>query len=110
LGVEKAGAGSALATHYMAEAMRRYFADRSRYLGDPDFFDVPKSLLLDPNYVNERRNTIDPDHATASSLISPGLPETSSRLGERFFLYLAAPRSIPSGHGDRSTTCLSVRV
>ena len=74
-GFEKAGAGSALATHYMAEAMRRYFADRSRYLGDPDFFDVPNSALLNPNYVTERRNSIDPEHATASLLISPGLQE-----------------------------------
>ncbi len=74
-GFEKAGAGSALATHYMAEAMRRYFADRSRYLGDPDFVAVPSSSLLDPNYLRERRNTIDPEHATASSLISPGLPD-----------------------------------
>jgi gamma-glutamyltranspeptidase/glutathione hydrolase len=72
-GFEKAGPGSALTTHYMAEAMRRYFADRSRYLGDPDFFRVPTSLLLDPKYIAMRRQTIDPERASRSIDISPGL-------------------------------------
>ena len=40
-GYEKAGAGSASVVHYMAEAMRRFFADRSEYMGDPDFVKVP---------------------------------------------------------------------
>jgi gamma-glutamyltranspeptidase/glutathione hydrolase len=71
-GFDKAAAGSALATHYMAEAMRRYFADRSRFLGDPDFFSVPTNALLDPKYVAARRQTIDPQRATPSSDISPG--------------------------------------
>lgn len=70
-GFEKAGAGSALATQYMAEAMRRYFADRSRYLGDPDFFNVPTSFLLDAQYIALRRQTIDPERATPSKDISP---------------------------------------
>jgi gamma-glutamyltranspeptidase/glutathione hydrolase len=74
-GFEKAGAGSALATHYMSEAMRRFFADRSRYLGDPEFCSVPTSLLLEPKYIAARRRTIDPLRATSSAAISPGLPE-----------------------------------
>jgi gamma-glutamyltranspeptidase/glutathione hydrolase len=71
-GFEKGGAGSALATHYMAEAMRRYFADRSRYLGDPDFCTVPKTGLLGRNYIAQRRATIDPAKATPSADIAPG--------------------------------------
>jgi len=80
-GFEKTGAGSALATHYMAEAMRRYFADRSRYLGDPDFYPVPVSALLDPKYIASRRRTIDPEHATPSTEISPAalLPSESQQ-------------------------------
>ncbi len=73
-GFEKAGAGSAVATHYMAEAMRRYFADRSQYLGDPDFQPVPVLGLLDPRYISARRESILPDHATPSSALGPGLP------------------------------------
>lgn len=70
--LQAAGAGSAQATHYMAEAMRRYFADRSRYLGDPDFYPVPAAALLDPNYIASRRQSIDPNHATPSASLSFG--------------------------------------
>lgn len=70
-GFEKGGPGSAIATHYMAEAMRRYFADRSRYVGDPDCCSVPTSLL-DPKYIAMRRQTIDSEHASRSINISPG--------------------------------------
>ena len=68
-GFEKSGAGSAVAVHYMAEAMRRYFADRSQHLADPDFFKVPLTSLLDPNYIRKRRASIDPERATPSSEI-----------------------------------------
>ena len=77
---EKTGAGSARTIHYMAEAMRRYFADRSRYLGDPDFFPVPAFFLLDPKHIASRRQSIDPDHATPSTAVLPGsLPPHESR-------------------------------
>jgi gamma-glutamyltranspeptidase / glutathione hydrolase len=73
-GYEKTGAGSAGTYHYLAEAMRRYFADRNDYLGDPDFVKNQISSLLDPAYVQARRATIDPEHATPSDLVNPGLP------------------------------------
>jgi gamma-glutamyltranspeptidase/glutathione hydrolase len=71
-GYEKAGAGSAAATHYVAEVMRRYYADRSQFLGDADFVKVPISGLLNKSYLVKRRTTIDPDHATPSSQLQPG--------------------------------------
>jgi len=71
-GYEKSGAGSALSLHYEAEAMRRYFADRAEYLGDPDFVKVPVSGLLNPQYIASRRATIDPAKATPSSQIRAG--------------------------------------
>lgn len=67
----ESGAGSAQTTHYMTEAMRRYFSDRSRYLGDPDFFLSP-TFLLQPDYIAARRQTIDPNHASLSTAIAPG--------------------------------------
>jgi gamma-glutamyltranspeptidase/glutathione hydrolase len=73
-GYEKSGAGSAAAIHYMAEVMRRFYADRSQYLGDPDFFKVPIKGLLDPSYIQKRRASIDPQHATPSQQIRPGGP------------------------------------
>jgi gamma-glutamyltranspeptidase / glutathione hydrolase len=71
-GYEKAGAGSAASIHYVAEAMRRFYADRSEYFGDPDFFKVPGFKLLDPRYLSSRRASIDPQHATPSQHIRPG--------------------------------------
>jgi gamma-glutamyltranspeptidase/glutathione hydrolase len=68
----KSGAGSASALHYEAEAMRRYFADRSQYLGDPDFVKVPLVALIDPAYIIKLRNSIDPLKATPSSQVRPG--------------------------------------
>src|ERR1700733_12164615 len=72
-GYEKFGAGSAASYHYIAEVMRRYFADRSKYLGDPDFVNVPVTALLAPAYIDSRRATIRPDSATPAEQIAPGL-------------------------------------
>ena len=71
-GYEKAGPGSAASIHYVTEVMRRFYADRSEYFGDPDFYPVPVRKLLDPHYIASRRGTIDPAHATPSSQIRPG--------------------------------------
>ncbi len=73
-GYEKSGSGSAAAIHYVAEVMRRSFADRSQYLGDADFVKVPVQGLLDPAYLRQRRESIDPQHATPSDQLSAGKP------------------------------------
>lgn len=73
-GYQKSGAGSAAAIHFVAEAMRRYYADRSEYLGDPDFVKVPVAGLLDRGYIRRRRASIDPDYATPSTTVLPGGP------------------------------------
>lgn len=74
-GFEKHGAGSAASIHWMAEVMRRFFADRSEYLGDPDFVRIPVRGLLDPRYLAERRASIDPERATPSERLAPGRPQ-----------------------------------
>jgi gamma-glutamyltranspeptidase/glutathione hydrolase len=71
-GYEKSGAGSAAELHYLAETMRRYFADRAASMGDPDFVKVPLAALLDPAYIAQLRRSIDPEHATPSSQIHAG--------------------------------------
>jgi gamma-glutamyltranspeptidase/glutathione hydrolase len=78
-GYERSGYGSAAATHYVAEVMRRYYADRNEYLGDPDFVTNPVAALLDPVYVARRRSSIDPQRATPSSGLRPGLPAAPER-------------------------------
>jgi gamma-glutamyltranspeptidase / glutathione hydrolase len=73
-GYEKPGPESAASMHYLAETMRRYYADRSEYLGDPDFVKVPVFGLLQPSYVKRLRETIDRDQATPSEKVRPGRP------------------------------------
>jgi gamma-glutamyltranspeptidase/glutathione hydrolase len=68
------GPGSSLTVHLMAEAERRAFADRSRWLGDPDFVEVPLTRLLDPGYLARRGASIRPDRATPSTTVQPGDP------------------------------------
>ena len=79
-GYEKAGAGSASAIHYVAESMRRGYADRNEYVGDPDFVKVPIAGLLDPAYHAKLRATIDPERATPSTLVRPGKPAGSESM------------------------------
>ena len=68
------GFGSSQAVHVMAEAMRYAYADRSQFMGDPDFVNVPVSGLISKEYANEIRNKIDPQKATPSSEVKPGNP------------------------------------
>ncbi|TKB48569.1 gamma-glutamyltransferase [Ferrimonas sediminicola] len=68
------GAGSAQSIHWMAETMRRAYADRSEYLGDPDFTKVPVAGLTSRAYAAKLLKGIDPSHATPSSNIKPGNP------------------------------------
>ena len=70
---ESDGPNSVKAVHYEAEAMRRFYADRSEYLGDPQFYNVPVRSLLAADYLAWRRRTIDPNHPTPSEYIGPGL-------------------------------------
>jgi gamma-glutamyltranspeptidase/glutathione hydrolase len=62
------GFGSAAHLHLLAEAMRRAFADRARYLGDPDFAaDMPIERLVSKEYAAELARSIRLDRASPSS-------------------------------------------
>jgi len=56
----------------IVEAERRVYADRSKYLGDPDFFKVPADSLLNPAYSELRMKSFNWDAATPSTAIQPG--------------------------------------
>jgi len=60
--------------HLVTEAMRRAYRDRSIYLGDPDFIDVPSQLLTHPYYAEGIRASINPNKALPSSYL-PGIGE-----------------------------------
>jgi gamma-glutamyltranspeptidase / glutathione hydrolase len=56
--------GTAPSLHVMIEAMKRSYADRARYLGDPDFVKAPVAILTSKGYGAKQRASIDLDHAT----------------------------------------------
>jgi gamma-glutamyltranspeptidase/glutathione hydrolase len=68
------GWSSAEKYHVMAETMRRAFADRAEYMGDPDFVKVPVAGLMDKAYAAERRATINLERATPSADVRAGRP------------------------------------
>jgi gamma-glutamyltranspeptidase/glutathione hydrolase len=70
--VRQAGWASSEKYHLLIESMRRAFADRAEYLGDPDFVDVPVARLIDKNYSERLRKTIDLNKASKSSDIKSG--------------------------------------
>src|SRR5882757_5353245 len=62
----KLGNRSAQSIHLTVEAFRRAFYDRAEFLGDPDFAKIPVPQLIDKRYAEAWRESIDPNHASAS--------------------------------------------
>ena len=72
--IRNLGHNSAKTIHLMAEAMKRAYADRSKYLGDSDFVDVPLDGITSKEYAAALRADIDPNFASNSQNILPGNP------------------------------------
>ncbi|NVJ70050.1 MAG: gamma-glutamyltransferase [Alphaproteobacteria bacterium] len=74
------GHNSAGYIHRLTESMKYAYADRSKYLGDPDYFDVPVSALTSKDYAATIRAKINVNKATPSSEIAPApsLPHESN--------------------------------
>jgi gamma-glutamyltranspeptidase/glutathione hydrolase len=70
---------SVAAAHRFAEASRLAYADRDRYLGDPDFVKMPLSGMIDPGYLAERSQLILDDHASPDA--QPGHPPGDATIG-----------------------------
>jgi gamma-glutamyltranspeptidase/glutathione hydrolase len=68
------GGGSVPALHLMIETMKRAYADRAEFLGDPDVVAVPVELLTAKGYAADLRKSIDPRRATPSRDIRAGQP------------------------------------
>ena len=64
--------GTPAYVHVVAEAMRRAFIDRNRYLGDPDFVQMPLDRLLSKEYAATLRAQIDLQHATPTPPATAG--------------------------------------
>jgi gamma-glutamyltranspeptidase/glutathione hydrolase len=66
--------GSPASLHLLIEAMKRAYADRARYLGDPAFVNAPTNILLAKDYAAKQRASIDAGHATAAADVATALP------------------------------------
>ena len=71
--IKSLGFGSADSIHILAEVMKRAYADRSKYLGDSDFYDVP-SGLVSKGYAKELNKDITMEKRTPSSQVYAGNP------------------------------------
>ena len=60
--------------HLLTEIERRAYADRAEHMGDPDFWEVPVSMLVSKEYAFERIQNISMEKATKSSVVKAGDP------------------------------------
>ncbi|MCW3174027.1 gamma-glutamyltransferase [Shewanella subflava] len=70
--IDQFGHNTAQTLHVMAESMKYAYADRSEFLGDPDFVDVPINNLISKDYAHQIANKIALNKTTPSSEIKPG--------------------------------------
>jgi gamma-glutamyltranspeptidase / glutathione hydrolase len=92
----KAIGPGAQAAHLFAAAMKRVYADRARYLADPDFIDVPTKGLIDAGYLQQRGAEIDP--AKAGGKAKAGEPPSAP-----------APMAAPIQPPEKGTSHIVVR-
>jgi gamma-glutamyltranspeptidase/glutathione hydrolase len=70
--------GSAASLHLIIEAMKRAYADRARYLGDPAFVNAPMAALITKDYAARQRAGIDPGRATPADAVAVTPPREGS--------------------------------
>jgi gamma-glutamyltranspeptidase/glutathione hydrolase len=87
--------------HLIAEAMRRAYHDRSLYLGDADFVDVPVRRLLNEDYAAGLRSSLRPDKALPSTMLSGNIQDAADGPHTTHF-------SIIDAEGNRVAATLSV--
>ena len=75
--LESYGHNSAAYLHRVIESMKLAYADRSRYMGDPDQTVIPTEALISKDYAAERRKLIDAERAKSAEEIGPGNPVPS---------------------------------
>ena len=76
--IAEMGFNSSATVHYLGEAMRRVFADRAKWLGDPDHVDVPTEGLIREAYMRDRMASFDSSRITPSDSVRAGEPMVAS--------------------------------
>jgi gamma-glutamyltranspeptidase/glutathione hydrolase len=102
------GHNSPEAIQLIVEAERRAYADRSAFLGDPDFVKMPLKELMDSEYIKKRMSTFNLDKATLSSDIKEGkvnynesTETTHYSIVDSFGNAVAATTTINDGFGSK---------
>jgi gamma-glutamyltranspeptidase/glutathione hydrolase len=104
------GAASAAARHLEIEAMRRAYLDRARFLGDPDFVQVPIERLLSKDHATELRAGIDAKKASSSAelgkdILTTAVPEpeetTHFSVIDRSGMAVSNTYTLEGGYGSR---------
>src|SRR4029079_1257783 len=104
------GPKSAEAKHLEIEAMRRAYLDRARYLGDPDFVQMPIAKLLSKDYARELTSTITPNKASSSVelgryIVTAGTQEpdetTHFSVIDRDGMAVSNTHTLEGGYGSR---------
>ena len=92
----------------IVEAERRAYADRSAFLGDPDFVKIPLKELMDSEYLKNRMSTFNSNKATLSSYIKEGkvnynesTETTHYSIVDSFGNAVAATTTINDGFGSK---------
>lgn len=104
----KMGHNSPDAIQVIVEAERRAYADRSYFLGDPDFVKIPLKELMDENYLRDRMASFNPEKATLSSEIKEGkvnyaesTETTHYSIVDQFGNAIAATTTLNDGYGSK---------
>jgi gamma-glutamyltranspeptidase/glutathione hydrolase len=103
------GFNSSATVHYLGEAMRRVFADRAKWLGDPDHVEVPTEGLVEKSYMRERMASFDSLRITPSDSVNAGQPrlgtasmETSHySVADSSGMAVSVTTTLNSGYGSK---------
>ena len=106
--LDKFGHNAVKTIQVLAEAERRAYADRSYYLGDPDFVNVPQDKLISDTYLENRMASFSFEKATPSSEISHGTVDivesdetTHYSIIDQFGNAIAVTTTLNSGFGSK---------
>jgi gamma-glutamyltranspeptidase/glutathione hydrolase len=106
--LDKYGHNSVKAIQVITEAERRAYADRSFFLGDPDFVKIPVETLISKAYINGRMDDFSFEKATKSSAVSHGSitmvesdETTHYSIIDQFGNAISATTTINAGYGSK---------
>ncbi|MFP4227738.1 MAG: gamma-glutamyltransferase [Salinivenus sp.] len=107
--IDRMGFNSSATVHYLGEAMRRVYADRAKWLGDPDHVDVPTEGLIQKDYMRERMASFDSSRITPTDSVRAGEPmmagesmETSHySVADSSGMAVSVTTTLNSGYGSK---------